>query len=227
MFNIPQQTKFLKHSLSNFTRKIKLRYIARDPIHPGDSVIVKPIFGDMKLNAYQERFVQNNEKLQEESKIRYGNVIRVLRKTHQVIVQGVNKKEEYTSPEIFMSDYERKNFSAIKRKVNYLPVDISRVSLRDLDSTEFKGIEVFTKKDENGVTQRYNKETGEIIPKNIPYKSYFDRHFEKKEGKKDTPGNQVTQKTYFGEDFVGVAQEFLARIKEKKQVESLLFLKDK
>jgi ribosomal protein L24 len=171
--------------------------------------------------------VENNDKFQDENKLRYGTVIKVLRKNHQVIVEGVNREEVYTPPEDYMTEYEQKNYSSIKRYVKYRPVDISRVNLRDLDSTEIKGIDVITKKDENGATQRYNKETGELIPKNIIHKSYFDRHFEKKEGPKDTLASQVSQKTYFGEDYVGIAQEFLAKIREKKQIESLLFLKDK
>jgi ribosomal protein L24 len=223
MFN----SKFLKHSLANFSRKIKIKKICTAPIYPGDSVIVKPIIEDLKLTPFQERFLQNQTKYQEETKIRYGTVLKVLRKSGQVIIEGVNKVEEYTAPENFLGAYEQKNYSAIKRNVKFLPVDISRVMLRDPDSTEFRGMEVVVKKDENGVTNRYSKETGEIIPKNIPVQSYFDRHFEKKEGPKDTAANNVSQKTYFGEDFVGVAQEFLARIREKKQVESLLFLKDK
>jgi ribosomal protein L24 len=222
-----QNKNLFNLKIANFARHFTIRKIDRTPIHPGDNVIVYPIYHGLKITPFQEKMLKSDKQYQDENQIKYGIVLKVLRKQHKVIVQGVNKKDIYVPPEEFFGEYEKKNFAAIQPKVKYLPIDISRVKLRNPNEKDFVPLEVYTKRDENGALQRYSRDTGEIIPKNIPYKSYAERHMDKKEGPKDTTAELLIQKTYYGEDYVSVAQEFLARLREKKEVESLLFLKDK
>jgi ribosomal protein L24 len=213
--------------LANYGRKFTIKKIDRTPIFPGDQVIVYPVYHGLKLSPFQKKIIENNKKFQEESQIKYGQVIKVLRRKHQIIVSGINPKEIYTPPESFFSDFERKNFANIQKQIKFLPIDIKRVKLRNPNESGLVPMEVHYKKDEDGRLQRYSLDTGEIVPVNIPYKSYAERHIDKKEGQKDTTADIAAQKTYFGEDYVGIAQEFLARLREKREVESLLFLKDK
>jgi ribosomal protein L24 len=210
-----------------YGRKFTIKKIDTTPIYPGDNVIVYPVYHGLKLTPFEQKLLAKKKEFQDECQIKYGQVIKVLRKKHQVIVSGVNRKEVYASPEEFFADFEKKNFANIQPKYKFMPIDIRRVKLRNPHEKDFVPMEVYTKKDEDGRTQRYAVETNEPVPINIPYKSYYDRHFEKKEGPKDTTPELTLQKTYYGEDYVAIAQEFLARLREKKEVENLLFLKDK
>jgi hypothetical protein len=220
-------TKFLKFKVNYYGRKFTVRNIDKTPIYPGDNVIVYPAYHGLNLSPFEQKLLAKKKKYQDDCQTKYGQVVKVLRKKHQVIVTGVNKKDIYVSPESFFGDFEKKNFANIQPKYEFMPIDIKRVKLRNPHERDFVGMDVYTKRDEDGKVQRYSTETNELIPINIPYKTYHERHIDKKEGPKDTPADIVLQKSYYGEDYVSIAQEFLARMREKKEVESLLFLKDK
>lgn len=208
-------------------------------IYPKDNVLVKPLFGNRRnLSLFDRKNIAKDEKLKEMNKVQVGKVIRVLRNKNQVIIAGVNKKVIYKPASSYLASYEGSKMQNIRPKVIYQPVDLNRVRLRDMNSEDVRPLDFRIQKVENpedkidssvgnGEMYRVAKNTGEIITRHRPNKSY-DKRMEKKEtGPFDTDAATAREKTYRGEALLEVAREFLNRIKEKKQVESLLFLKDK
>ena len=214
-----------KLSVFQFSRQTKTlnKFV---PIYPKDKVVVLPPFMSLKnLSSFDRRIMRN--KYKDLLKIQYGKVISIYRKRNLAIVSNVNKKEKFTDPKEFMHLIEQGDIHKVKRRVKFLPVNLSRLRLRDTTSSEIKPLYVKTRISKEGVKERYDVSTGNVIEKPNLEITYESRTKNKKTGSKDTLALQVAERTYTGVDYISVAREFLNRIKEKKTIESNLNFKDK
>lgn len=212
---------FQNFGFARNTRKIT-------PIFRGDKVLVLPPWGTAKLSSFAKAKVKQFHK--EDSKIQVGTVLRIMRKKGLAIVSNVNEKPKYVTPAKFLNDYEFGNIQKIRRKIVNLPVALERVKLRCNSGTgKYKIVNVEMIKNEEGKTIRINKLTKQEIPSPLKKRdfSYAKRALGRKDGIKDTPAPVRSTKTYFGENFVDIAKNFVSKIKSKENIESKLILKDK
>jgi hypothetical protein len=224
--NINKFQLFKKLSTFNFSRNRTQPNFTY--IYPRDHVIVLPPFGSNKsLSLFERKLIRNNSKMKEMNKVQSGVVIRIMRSKGLAIVQGVNSKQVYTSPTRYITDLEAGKTEKIIRRIKFQPVLLSRLRLRDTNEKSLRPLRIVIRKNQDGKIERVAAETGEIVPKPNLSLSYSTRVGRKKVGPLDTDAQIVLDKTYTGEDFLVIARDFLNRIKEKKQIESLLFLKDK
>ena len=81
---------------------------------------------------------------------------------------------------------------------------------------------------ESGEKVRVSRKSGEVIPKpDRSHLTYENRTKDFKSGSLDTPKEQVLEKTYNGEDFYLIEEEFYNYLRIKKEKEDLLVFKDK
>ena len=146
-----------------------------------------------------------------------GKILRVFRQDETVLVHGVNwvkKTSPITTNKYVKGEEYEEHVPIASHKVNlYDPVarKPSRTSIGYL---------------ENGDMVRICKKSGAIIPKpdNKP-KSYFERNKFKKVGPLDTLADKAHERTYHGEDFEKIQEDFSQYIQEKQAVEELLVFK--
>ena len=139
-----------------------------------------------------------------------GKVLKVYRKKNMVLVQGVNMK--------FKQVEDDEGVTRTKTVQQEHPIHVSNVALIDPD------LNVPTKIKfgylEDGTKVRVSKKSGAIIPK--PDRSnltYSMRTKDYKNGPLDTLPEQVHKKTYTGEDFFQVYQDFENYLSEKAEIE--------
>ena len=147
-----------------------------------------------------------------------GKVLRVYRKTNQVLVAGVNLKYKRVDDE----EMVRRRKTVQKES----PVHVSNVSLIDPEKAVPTRIKYGFLED--GTKVRISKKSGAMIPK--PDRSslkYMNRTKGKEAGPNDTKPEDVLEKTYTrGEDFLRVKAEFDEYIRIKEEKEGLLVFKD-
>ena len=144
------------------------------------------------------------------NKGREGKVLRVFRKTNQVLVQGIN----YKFKTIEDDDYVRRKKTVQKE----YPLHVSNVALIDPESG--KATRVKTGVLPDGSRVRVSVKSGAVIPK--PDRNdlkYLNRTSTKEAGPLDTKPEDVLEKTYQGEDFYSVKKEFEEFLRIKKQKE--------
>ena len=128
-----------------------------------------------------------------------GTVLKVLRSKNQVVVSGVNLK--------FKKVQDEEMIQRTKTLQKEHPIHISNVSLVDPDLNVPRRVKSGYLED--GSRVRVSKKSGAIIPK--PDRStltYLARTKDKKPGPLDTKPEHVLKKTYTGEDFLRVYQDF-------------------
>ena len=140
-------------------------------------------------------------------------MLKVLRKKNQVVVSGVNLK--------FKKVKDDEGVGRVKTLQQEHPIHISNVSLIDPELN----VPCRTKVGylEDGTKVRVSKKTGAIVPK--PDRSnmtYVMRAKDYKPGPQDTAADQVMKKTYAGEDWLSVYQEFEDYLQEKANLEHKL-----
>ena len=146
-----------------------------------------------------------------------GKVLKVNRKHNTVTVQGVNLKY------IKVEDEEMQRRQKVAQKE--YPVHVSNVNLVDPESQ--KPTRISWGYLEDGTKVRVSKRSGQIIPK--PDRSelkFINRIKDKKMGEHDTDPELVLEKTYTGEDFLSVYNEFNEYIRMKEEREELLVFKE-
>lgn len=146
-----------------------------------------------------------------------GKVLRVYRKTNQVLVAGVNLKYKKVDDE----EMVRRKKTIQKES----PVHVSNVSLIDPEKGEPTRVRYGFLED--GTKVRISKKSGALIPK--PDRSnlkYINRTKGKEAGPNDTKPEEVLEKSYKGEDFLRVKAEFDEYIRIKEEREGLLVFKD-
>ena len=146
-----------------------------------------------------------------------GKVLRVYRKTNQVLVAGVNLKYKKVDDE----EMVRRRKTIQKES----PVHVSNVSL--IDPEKNKATRIRYGFLEDGTKVRISKKSGALIPK--PDRSnlkYMNRTKGKEAGPNDTKAEDVVEKSYKGEDFLRVKAEFDEYIRIKEEREGLLVFKD-
>lgn len=147
-----------------------------------------------------------------------GRVIKVLRKKQQVLVQGINLKEE--KDELGFNEEDQ-----VKRFIEQ-PIPYHYVGLYDRVTN--KAVRVQYSKDEYGNRIRKVVSTGEVYPEPDRGDTSFEsRNKNRPTGPKDTEPNVAHEKTFVEYDFVDVAKQFLQKIKEKEAIEKNLILRDK
>ena len=122
-------------------------------------------------------------------------MLKVLRKTNQVVVAGVNL--------MFKKVQDEEMVQRTKTLQKEHPVHVSNVALIDPDLNVPTRIK--TGYLEDGSKVRVSKKSGSIIPK--PDRSnmtYLSRTKDYKQGPLDTAPDVVLKKTYAGEDFYRV-----------------------
>uniref|UniRef100_A0A7S3CQB3 Large ribosomal subunit protein uL24c n=1 Tax=Strombidium rassoulzadegani TaxID=1082188 RepID=A0A7S3CQB3_9SPIT len=142
-----------------------------------------------------------------------GKVLKVLRKKNQVLVEGVNYKYIQVDDE----EMVRRKKTAQKE----FPVHISNVNLVDPQSNQPTRVRIgFT---EEGEKVRVAKKSGLIIPKpeRVELK-FINRIKDRAVTPLDTPVDEVLKKTYTGEDFVSIYNEFSEFIYKKEEKEKFL-----
>ena len=140
-------------------------------------------------------------------------MLKVLRKKNQVVVQGVNLK--------FKKVQDEEMVQRTKTLQKEHPIHVSNVALIDPDQNVPTRIRIGYLED--GTKVRVSKKSGSIIAKpDRSNKTYLARTKDYKPGPLDTPGDVVLKKTYAGEDFYRVYQEFEEYLHEKALLESKL-----
>lgn len=143
-----------------------------------------------------------------------GQVLKVYRKTNQVLVDGVNMR--FT--EVRQDDNGMEKRGLVPR-IN--PIHVSKASLIDPESGNSTRVMFGYLTD--GTKVRISKSSNKIIPKpNRDYLTYEARHQGRKDGIQDTPAHLATSVTYAGEDFNSIRLEFESYIAEKERIEGLL-----
>lgn len=147
-----------------------------------------------------------------------GTVIRVYRKTNQVLVEGINIKLKR-----IQGSPQDEAKGTIHKKIK--PVHVSNVSLIDPESGKPTRIRFGYLGD--GKKVRISTKSGSIIEKPFDhgYKQEV-RNKNKVDGLLDTPAEKVLQLTYKGEDFDSIKREFEKYIQEKERKEKLLVFKE-
>lgn len=143
-----------------------------------------------------------------------GTVIRVYRKTNQVLVEGINIKLKRVK-----GNAQDESKGSIHKKIK--PVHVSNVSLIDPETSKPTRIRFGFLAD--GKKVRIATKSGSIIEKPFDhgYKQEV-RNKNKIDGMLDTPAEKVLQITYKGEDFDAIKREFERYIQEKERKEKLL-----
>ncbi len=171
--------------------------------------------------AYQVRF--NNWKIVKGDTVavlsgkdrgKIGEILRVNRKTNQVLVSNVNiKLKKFRTTE---ADDEMQGVRPVVR-----PIHVSNVNLVDPDTGKPTKVRIAFLAD--GTKVRVSKRSGSLIPKpNRDKLTYENRHKAKVDGPLDTSAAKALEVTYLGEDFAAIKRDFLAHIAEKERVEALL-----
>jgi large subunit ribosomal protein L24 len=143
-----------------------------------------------------------------------GEVLRINRKTNQVLVQNVNIKLKRIK-----GDPQGEVKGGSKPVIR--PLHVSKVNLVDPESG--KPTRVRKAYLEDGTKVRISKRSGSIIPKpNRDNLKYDTKHAKKQDGSLDTPTGKVLEVTYKGEDFERIKQEFMQYIENKERIEKLL-----
>ena len=105
------------------------------------------------------------------------------------------------------------------------PVHVSNVALIDPELNKPTRIKIGYLED--GQKVRVSKKSGAIIPK--PERTnltYIARTKDYKPGPLDTPADAVLKKTYHGEDWLRIFQDFEAYLQEKQALEEKLVFPD-
>lgn len=171
--------------------------------------------------AYQKRFkswkiVQGDTVavLSGKDKGKIGEILKVNRKTNQVLVSNVNIKLKKFR--VSGQDDELEGVRPVVR-----PIHVSNVNLVDPESG--KPTRIRTAYLADGTKVRVSKRSGSLIPKpNRDNLTYENRHMKKVDGPLDTSSSKAVEVTYLGEDFGAIRRDFLAHIAEKERVEALL-----
>jgi hypothetical protein len=221
--------KLLTHPTTKFSFYNTFKYnfsrvIFQSPIYPGDKVLVLPPWKKEKLNNYASKLMRiHNKKLLIPV---YGFVKKMYRRKRLARVSGVNKVLKFTSPfnENFFKALEQEKSNKIKKRVEFKPVSLDR--LRLVDPKTNKRIRVKFITDESGKRKRINIETNEEFPYKLKFRTYVERHKNRKDGPKDTSDELRMKKTYKGENFALIVKNFIKKIKHKEEIESNLILKD-
>ena len=146
-----------------------------------------------------------------------GKVLRVLRNKNQVVVQGVNLKY------ITVDDEEMQRRRKVVQKE--YPIHVSNVNLVDPETQ--RACRITHGYLEDGTKVRVSKKTGSVIPKPDRSNMTYDaRHKHKENGDLDTLPDDVLLKTYRGEDYVKVYNEFQEYIRLKEEKEAKLVFDD-
>ena len=147
-----------------------------------------------------------------------GKVLKVYRKTNQVLVAGVNLKYKKVDDE----EMVRRKKTVQKES----PVHVSNVSLIDPETGKPTRIRYGFLEDRSKV--RIAKKSGAMIPKpDRTNLTYMNRTKGKEAGANDTMPEDVLEKTYkYGEDFLRVKAEFDEYIRIKEEKEGLLVFRD-
>ena len=139
-----------------------------------------------------------------------GKVLKVFRKRNQVLVQGVNMK--------FKQVRDDEMVERVKTVQQEHPVHVSNVALIDPELNVPTRIKYGYLED--GTKVRVSKKSGSIIAKpdrsNLAYQM---RVKDVKNGPLDTLPEAVLKKTYTGEDFFQVYQDFENYLNEKAEIE--------
>ena len=147
-----------------------------------------------------------------------GKVIDLDRKTNQVTVSGANLKFKLVD-----DDEGQRRKKTIRKE---FPMHISKVSLVDPSNNEPTKIRYGYLED--GTKVRISKKSGAIVPK--PDRSnmtYVNRTKSIEAGINDTRGDLVLEKTYEGEDFIKIKQEFEMYLRMKEDKERLMVFREK
>ena len=142
-----------------------------------------------------------------------GKVMKVLRSKNALIVKGINLKYKQVDDEEMVRRRKTVQVEA--------PVHVSNVSLIDPENN--KATRITYGFLEDGSKVRVSKKSGQVIPK--PDRSdlkFINRTKTKEAGDNDTKPDDVLEKTYKGEDFVRVYNEFQEYIRMKEEKEALL-----
>jgi len=143
--------------------------------------------------------------------------LRVNRKFNQVVVEGVNLK--------YKREPDQEMVQRIKVLKREAPIHVSNVSL--IDPSLGIPTRVRTGYLEDGTKVRVSKKSGSVIPK--PDRSeltYFARTKDLKPGPNDTKPELVMKKTYAGEDFLRVFNDFEKYLEDKAALEAKLVFKE-
>ena len=146
-----------------------------------------------------------------------GKVLKVYRKNNSVLVAGINMK--------FKQVDDDEGVTRKKTVQQEHPIHVSNVALIDPDLNVPTRIRIGYLED--GTKVRVSKKSGAIIPK--PDRSnltYQNRTKDLKAGPLDTPPEAVLKKTYTGEDFFQVYQDFENYLQEKAEIERHLVFPD-
>ena len=104
------------------------------------------------------------------------------------------------------------------------PMHVSKVSLIDPSNNEPTKVRYGFLED--GTKVRLSKKSGAIVPKpDRSHLTYVNRTKSKADGVNDTRGDLVLEKTYEGEDFLKIKQEFEMYLRIKEDKERLMVFK--
>ncbi|CAI2381684.1 unnamed protein product [Moneuplotes crassus] len=142
------------------------------------------------------------------SKGKQGKVLKVFRKTNQVLVEGVNYKFKKVEDDEFVT--------RMKTVQQEYPIHVSNVALIDPETgkpTRVKYVRTL-----EGKRVRIAK-SGAMIPKPEREELKYVNRTKSEIGPLDTMPEDVIEKTYKGEDFVKIKKEFeeFLRIKAEKE----------
>ncbi|CAG9319137.1 unnamed protein product [Blepharisma stoltei] len=140
---------------------------------------------------------------------KHGRVVCVLKKRNQVIVHGVNLRIRHKRAGVMSSEstttYEKES-----------PIHVSNMLLSDPETKKPTRVKIGYLED--GTRVRVSKKSGAVIPKpkrnNLTYER---RHKKKIDGVKDTKTEIALKRTYFGEDFEKIKEEFNEYIKKREK----------
>jgi large subunit ribosomal protein L24 len=143
-----------------------------------------------------------------------GQVLKVFRKTNQILVDGVNMRFK----EVKQDDNGMEK-RGLMPKIS--PIHVSNANHVDPETGNSTKVRFGFLND--GTKVRISKTSNQIIPKpNRDFLTYESRHQNKKDGPQDTSSRLATSVTYLGEDFNSIRLEFESYIAEKERLESLL-----